>query len=162
MYWDLAIVESGNGGELQRRGNDLAVVNSIENVPYLSMFGGNVEASTESKPTQLNSQDWWGNSLLMKDQPSIQFNSLTERILQVVNITSGGRQTIEDAIKLDLKELAAIAIVEVSVFVISDDRLDVTIKIKQNDLAANIVVVNFKKSTEGDFWILDFNDDFNV
>jgi hypothetical protein len=72
---DLAIIETGNGGDLQLVGNDLAMVNGIENMPYLGMFGGNIEESTVNKVEKLQSFDWWGNNLLMPGNQSIQFNS---------------------------------------------------------------------------------------
>jgi hypothetical protein len=36
----------------------------IENMPYLGMFGGNIEESTVNKVEKLQSFDWWGNNLI--------------------------------------------------------------------------------------------------
>lgn len=162
MFWDLSIVESGNGGELQLVGNDLAVVNGLENMPYLGMFGGSIDQVTKSNITEERSLDYWANNLLMANNPSIQLNSLTERILNTVNLTSSGRQLIENTIKEDLKFLSDLADIEVSVTIVSTDRIDVKLRIKQFNASTRIIVINFKKSTDGDFWILDFNDDFLV
>ena len=64
--FDLAVIENGNGGDIQVFGNDLAIVNGIENMPYLGMFGGNLEQSTVDNEVTEFSLDWWGNDLLMK------------------------------------------------------------------------------------------------
>jgi phage gp46-like protein len=162
MSLDLAIVETGNGGDLQLNGNDLAIVTSLENQPYLAMFGGNLEASTDPNNIELISGDWWGNDLLFPNQPDLQMNSLTERVLNQVNLNSLGISLIENAIKQDLKFLQPQAQMTVSVQLISDDRLDVKIRMIVNNTSARLVVINFKKQTDGDFFILDFNDDFNV
>lgn len=157
--FDLAIIETGNGGDLQLVGNDLAVVGSIENMPYLGMFGGNVEQSTSDVPVA-DAKDWWGNALLMKSDPSIQFNSTVERTINNTGLTSSGRVTIENAIKNDLQFLAPQATITVNVVIESDDRLNVSIKIVLNNNSEQITIINFKKSSDGDFFILDFNNDF--
>lgn len=162
MSLDLAIVETGNGGDLQLNGNDLAIITSLENQPYLAMFGGNLEASTNPNSVDLISEDWWANDLLFPNQPDIQMNSLAERVLNTVNLSSLGISVIENAIKEDLKFLQSHAEITVSVHLISDDRLDVKIRMVVNNTSARLIVINFKKQTDGDFFILDFNDDFNV
>ena len=47
MGWDLAILESGNGGDVSMNGSDLAVYYLDENDIYLRMFGGNIEQDTK-------------------------------------------------------------------------------------------------------------------
>jgi hypothetical protein len=59
--FDLAIIETGDGGDYQLKGNDLAVVNGSENMPYIAMFGGNIEA-TLNNIVQDQSLDYWGNT----------------------------------------------------------------------------------------------------
>ncbi len=82
--FDLAIIETGNGGDLVINGNDIGIVTDIGNMPYLAMFGGNKE-STINQSTTLSqgaqSFDWWGNNLLMPSNQSQQFNSLLENII---------------------------------------------------------------------------------
>lgn len=159
--FDLAIVETGSGGDIQILGNDLAVVVGIENMPYLCMFGGNIEQSTIDNQVVEFSKDWWGNSLLMNSNPSIQMNSIVERTLNNTPLTSSGRLIIENAIKSDLEFLTPIigSPVEVSVAIISDDRIDVSLRIKFAK-ETRVTVIKFKKQTDGDFSIFDFNDDF--
>jgi hypothetical protein len=159
--FDLAIIETGSGGDLQLLGNDLAVVNGIENMAYLGMFGGNLEQSTVDNEVNEFSLDWWGNTLLMKSNPSIQMNSIVERTLNSTPLTSAGRLVIENAIKYDLVFLEKIigSQIEVSVSIISDDRIDVTLRI--NFLKeTRVTVIKFKKQSDGDFSIFDFNQDF--
>jgi len=158
---DLAIVETGNGGDLQILGNDLAVVTGIENMPYLGMFGGNLEQSTVDNQVVEFSKDWWGNSLLMNSNPSIQMNSTVERTLNNTPLTSSGRLLIENAIKYDLAFLTPIigTAVEVSVSIISDDRIDVMLKVTYSK-ETKVTVIKFKKQSDGDFSIFDFNGDF--
>lgn len=160
--FDVSVIETLNGGDLQQVGNDLAVVYNIENMIYLGMFGGNIEASTDNNAVQVESFDYWANSLLMFNNPSQQFNSLTERTINSVPLTSSGRVLIENAIKKDLeffKDLGGI--VTVSVEIIATDKIKVSIRVELNS-QKQVTIINFRKSLDGDFFILDFNDDFLV
>lgn len=161
MAFDLAIIETGNGGDIQLMGADLAVVNSIENMPYLAMFGGNKESSVD--PSSLISQDemsfdWWGNNLLMPSDQSQQFNSLCEKAINNTPLTSAGRQLIQNAIINDLQFLQPGAKVSVEVTIVSHDVINVNIKIQGQRL--QVVTIKFKKAVSGDFSPLDFNSDF--
>lgn len=162
MNWDLAIAETGNGGDLVLQGNDLAVVTSIENMPYLGMFGGNVAAVTGGPVVEADSKDWWGNNLLMPSDSGIQFNSIVEKTLNTTSLTSAGRVIIENAIKEDLKFLAVVAKLSVSVTIVSTDRINVRLEIRMKTGGAQVVVISYKKSGDGDFWVLDFSNDFLV
>lgn len=159
--FDLAIVESGNGGDYQLMGNDLAVVFGTENMPYLAMFGGNVEASTENNIVQDQSLDYWGNTLLMNANQPIQFNSTVERTLKNTPLTSAGRAVIENAIKADLKFIVDMGIpISVKVSIPATDRIDVELTITL-PRKTKVTIINFRKRTEnGDFYLFDFNDDF--
>ncbi len=162
MPFDIAIIETGNGGDLQLVGNDLAVVEGIENMPYLAMFGGNKQSSI-SPSSDVNqpakSFDWWGNNLLMPSSQSQQFNSLCEKAINTTELTSSGRASIENKIIADLDFLTKVATVEVAVTIVATDRIDVNILIKQFQ-QTNVVVIKFKKATSGDFSVFDFNSDF--
>lgn len=159
--FDLAIIETGNGGDLQQVGSDLAVVNGIENMIYLGMFGGNKEASTQSNI--ITDGDFWGNNLFHPNAPSVQFNSETERVMNSVALTSSGRVLIENAIKKDLAFFSDLgATVEVSVTIVSTDKIRVQIKVTLPSQAPNITIINFRKALDGDYFILDFNDDFFI
>jgi hypothetical protein len=131
---DVKLLETGNGGDLLKLSKDIAMVFGFENMPYLAMFGGNVEASTPVKRLA-NEQafDWWGNSLLMPNDSSVQFNSLTERKLLEVPLTSFGRLQIEQAVIRDLEFMKPFAEVRVKVSIIATDKLQIAISIVEPD-----------------------------
>jgi hypothetical protein len=124
------MLETGNGGDLQKLSKDLAVIFGFENMPYLAMFGGNINGSTPVK--RLASEqafDWWGNALFMPNSPSLQFNSLTESKLYEVALTSSGRVQIEQAVIRDLEFMKPFAEVSVVVSILETDKLQIAITI---------------------------------
>ena len=128
------MVETGNGGDLELIGRDLSMVEGFENMPYLGLFGGNVEASTNG-PKKPNEQafDWWGNSLLMANNQSIQFNSLLEKALNEIALTSDGRIKLEQIILRDLQFMKVFSEIEISTSIIATDNYKIAIKIIQPD-----------------------------
>ena len=130
---DLQIIETGNGGDLAKNGNDLALVFSFENMPYLAMFGGNKEAVTRPRLPTEQAFDWFGNSLFFINDQSIQFNSLTEKALDEIPLTSSGRILIENEIKKDLQFMQAFAEITVKTSIPATDTLLINIKIQEPD-----------------------------
>lgn len=159
---DLAIFETHEGGDFQMNGNDILMYFGIENHPYLAMFGGNKEASTSNIVVDAQSFDFWGNNLLMKSDQSIQMNSLFERGLDKIELSSSGRVRLVDTIKEDLKFMSSYAKVEVVGVIPATDRFDVEITITQDAKLQQIAVISYRKSADGDFYILDYNNDFNL
>lgn len=156
MIWDLAIIETGNGGDFTIDGNDLAVCNSIESAIYLALFGGNVEASTKL-PRVLGEQDfsYWANSLFMGAFPSQQFNSLTERTLNTTELGTAAVSIIENAIRQDLSFLNILSLL---VSIISTDRISVSMKLIIPKGLSKIVTFYFVRNrVSGDFDLTDFN-----
>lgn len=135
--FDIEVIETGEegggGGDLLMRGKDLAVVYGWENFPYLAMFGGNKEGVTRPRNANEQAVDYWANSLLWPDKPELQFNSLTEAALHSLNLTSGNRLLIEDAIKQDLAFMKPFADVTVTTVIIATDVIEIGIKVKQPD-----------------------------
>jgi phage gp46-like protein len=163
--FDLGIIETGNGGDLQLQSRgDLAVVNSIENMVYLALFGGNKQSTkppASSIPPGSKNYDWWGNNLFYLASSGQQFNSNTERVMNSVELSSNGRLLIQNAINDDLKFLSDKATITVDVKVISDDVVNINIKVVYND-ELKIIIINFKKQAlTGEFSILDFSTDFD-
>lgn len=154
LQWDIALVESGSGGDFTMLGNDLAVTESISNDIYIRMFGGNVEADTQN-PRQTTDQDlsYWGNTFIA--DPIQQFNSLTERTLKSTPLTSYGRVIIENAIKKDLATLPGVT--TITVRIVSTDRINVALRIvmpnNENKVVTFALVVN---AQTGDFDMNDF------
>jgi hypothetical protein len=129
---DLKVIESNNGGELVKNPKDLAVIFGFENMPYLGMFGGNIEQSTpiQRLPGE-QAFDWWGNSLFFNENTGLQFNSETERTLNNVALTSSGRKQIEEAVIKDLEFMQAFAVVSVSVTIPERDKVNISITIEE-------------------------------
>lgn len=160
--FDLAIVETGSGGDIQKVGNDIALVYGVENQPYLAMFGGNIEADTVSGVVTEQSFDYWGNSLLMSNNPNIQFNSKLERTLLTTPLTSAGRTKIINAVTNDLQYIKDSLgdDVVINVAIISDNWLQIQLTITVTT-GVRVIVINYRKqSQDGDFYLFDFNDDF--
>jgi hypothetical protein len=130
---DLKVIESaGNGGDLVKTLKDVQVIEGFESMPYLAMFGGNVEASTQR--TRLPSEqlfDFWGNNLLFPNDQSIQFNSETERTLNTTALTSSGRSIIEAAVKRDLAFMKAFCEVAVAVSIIDSNRVVIGVRLQE-------------------------------
>ena len=126
---DLELVENLNGGDFVKKTNDLSVIHGFQNMPYLALFGGNVKASTQ--PQMANDEQdcsWWGNAIISED-PSLQFNSQTERILQQIALNNYGRIRIEEAVKKDLEFMQPFANVTVEVSILGNDRVLIAIRI---------------------------------
>lgn len=161
MTFDLEIIETGNGGDLVLLRNDLSVVNGIDNMPYLGMFGGNVAASTTAERAA-DAKDWWGNNLLMQSDFAIQFNSIVEKTLNTTGLSSSGRVIIENAIIEDLQFLAPVAKIKVSVSIVATDRINVDIKISTDIGKEQSIGIGFSLGADGDWVLADFNNDFNI
>lgn len=162
---DVAIGESeGNGGDVQKLGNDIAIITSRENYVYLSFFGGNLEESTPAvdNPNR-KAKDYWANSLLYKNNPAKQMNSSLERTLQTTALTSAGRIRIENAARDDLKWITNLgAQVTVTVTLPWVNSVKIEVKTIYPDGEKRLSLVTFKKKgfTDGDFSPVDFSDDF--
>lgn len=168
---DIAIVETGNGGELRLSGNDLSVQNGWGNMIYLAMFGGNIEGSTgEFAPTEIRN-DFWGNDVLFPNDLSVQLNSETERTLKSVALGSDGRLKIQQAVQRDLRFMQDFADVTVEVTLQGVDKVNITIRVRElpktrgttpDAFRAFIFIWDSTLQQLGDFRIQDFNDDFFV
>lgn len=131
---DLEIIENGDGGELVKNTNDLSVIFGFENMVYLALFGGNVEASTPSSRLATEQAfDFWANNLLDPQDTSIQFNSETERTLNEVSLTSSGRVIIQRAVEDDLAFMKDFATVKVNVSLVGLDSVQISVTILQPD-----------------------------
>lgn len=167
---DLEVVESLNGGDLVKTTKDLKVIEGFESMPYLAMFGGNVEESTPiTRIVNRQYFDWWANNLLFPKDAGVQFNSETERALNNNALTSQGRIIIEQAVKKDLSFFSDVADIKVNVSIISDDRISIGIKIAQevsvyiwDATNKELTDVEFIVSTTGtvSVKIFDFSFDF--
>jgi hypothetical protein len=131
---DLKIVETFNGGDIVKTTKDFVIIYGLGNMPYLALFGGNVAANTPNQrvASEQNS-DWWGNELLMSEEPGLQFNSDTERALMNIPLTSSGRAQIQQAVARDLRFMKEFARVGVSVAIIATDVVRIGIRVEEPD-----------------------------
>lgn len=126
---DLNIVETNDGGDCVLLSNDIQLISGLQNMPYIGMFGGNVEQSTEGPKITEQTFDFWGNFLFHPTEQPIWFNSKTEKMLRDTALNSAGRQQIEEQVKNDLKFMNTFANVSVSVSLISVDKLKIYISL---------------------------------
>jgi hypothetical protein len=123
---DIAIYESGNGGDAKVKGNDLELTESLFNSVYIAWFGGNPGASTTGRELPNEQRfDWWGNSLLFPNDKEIQFNSELENALNTLPLTSATRTEFEKIAKKDLDFLTTFAEVKTSVSILNDNKIQI-------------------------------------
>lgn len=131
--FDVAIIETQNGGDAQKRGNDLAVIYGWENMPYLALFGHRGAVTKTTYAANEVRRDFWANNLLHPNEPAAQFNSTCEDRLHDTPLTSAGRLLIEEAIKADLKFMQPFAVIKVATAIIATDNLRISIQVQQPD-----------------------------
>lgn len=128
---DIAIHESGTGGDLNLKNNDIETIQGITNQVYLALFGGNIEQSTTLDLDNMTERkDWWGNAYLKTDN---QFNSEFERTINNVALTSAGISTLEDAARSDLEYLQQYADITVTGSIIGVGRFLLDVELQQPD-----------------------------
>ena len=146
---DITLYETGNGGDFAILNDDLQLGESLYQPIYLALFGGNVEANT--KTAYLDSEerfDYWGNTLIWKDNKTKQFNSQTERVIKNTALNSSGRVSILQAINNDLDYLKAAVnfLAEVEILEVSKLKIVVTFSEKSNqeDKVLKLIFDNIK------------------
>lgn len=169
---DIALLETGNGGDCQIVGNDLAMQGSWGNMVYLAMFGGNKGYVTKARVPNQEVKDWWGNGLLFTNDSSLQFNSLTEWTLENVALSSEGRLQIESAVKQDLEFMKAFSELTISVTLYDVDKVKIFIRVDKKENVSTIYsdqlnelifIWDATNKIIGDFSILDFDpEDFYI
>lgn len=131
---DLQLIEQGNGGEILKKAKDLSVIEGLQNMPYLALFGGNTEMNSSNKRL-VTEQDFsfWGNNLFFPNDQGVQFNSNTERTLNNTALTSAGRAIIEQAVKEDLKFMKDFCRVAIAVSIVATDKIVIGIQLHEPD-----------------------------
>jgi hypothetical protein len=129
---DLILQETGNGGDVILNNNyDINMSDSFYTAIYLSLFGGNTEASTSSDNIQPEQRfDFWGNNFFDIDS---QFNSFTERAINNNALDTKGIKTIETAVRKDVSWLSAIGTVKATCNLITLDQLQILITLQQGN-----------------------------
>ena len=131
---DIQLYETGNGGDFSIQNRDLSLVETLYQQAYLSLFGGNIEASTKGDEllTQVR-EDWWANSLQFRENKEKQFNSETEQVLNNTPLNSAGRIEIIRAVENDLKYLKNISDVQVNVLILASNKVKIIIALQVPD-----------------------------
>lgn len=125
---DIALHETGSGGDAQLVGNDIDTTGGIFNQIYMALFGGNPNASTTGEELATEQKfDWWGNNLIAQDKPTVQQNSTLERVLSEVALNSSGRFKIIEAVKTDLAFLKEVAEISVDAIILDTDKVEIRI-----------------------------------
>ena len=146
---DIILYESGSSGDFSIIDEDLLMGESLYQQIYLAFFGGNIEAST--KDSYIPSEDrfdYWGNSLVWKNQKTVQFNSETERAIQNNTLSSLGRLNIIQAMNVDLAYLKSLIDYTIDVQISGRESLNIIVKFtqksNQQDKVLQIVYNNAK------------------
>jgi hypothetical protein len=129
---DFSIYASGNGGELLFIDDDLNLAESLLQQVYIALFGGNVEGVTLGNEREGDlRKDWWGNSLLFGDETAKQMNSLTEKTLKTIALSSLGRVAIQNSVNEDLAFLNRIVDVSADVSIKDRNRLIIYVRLNR-------------------------------
>jgi hypothetical protein len=155
---DVAFIETGNGGDVKLIGNDFQLYYNGQNNIYFGLFGGNKEP-LPNRGNEDQNFEWWGNKLFFDNNKSIQFVSNVERFLQDTPLTSSGRVMIENAMKGSLKFMSDLGEVTVKVTIVATDRINAEFKWYTLEGIPKTYTVKYGKSEDGDFFVLDFNND---
>ena len=135
---DIAIHESGTGGDFTLIGGDIETIKGITNQVYLALFGGNYEQSTSADvANQKERFDWWGNNYLA---PENQFNSSFERTINDITLNSAGINRLVGAAKKDLQFLSDYADIEVSGSIVGINRFELQVILKEPDKKTTKIV----------------------
>jgi len=129
---DLQFQDTKEGGDLVVKGSDLKLTQGWDTMLFLSLFGGNVEESTDGSRTEGEiPEDYWANSLLFGGNPGLQFNSRTVRVLQEQQLSKDTIFNLEQAARADLDQLQQFATIEVSAELLSPDSAQLNITITE-------------------------------
>ena len=147
---DILLYETGAGGDFAIVDDDLAMGESLYQQIFLAMFGGNIEASTKATYFETEDRfDYWGNSLIWKNEKTKQFNSETERAIQNNALNSFGRLNILRAVNIDLEYLKSMLNFTADVQITGRDNLRIIVnfsqKTNQQDRVLQVVYDNAKK-----------------
>lgn len=145
MSVDVRIIETLDGGDAVLSGNDLELVNQLDNQVYLALFGGNTEESTPQlidNDNRIERFDFWGNSLFHPDEPTFQFNSAFERSLSEIPLNTEGIQRLEQIALTDLAYLREFGNLTVSITAQSVNRICIDVRIQLKPRFGDLVTVS--------------------
>mgnify|MGYP001103412500 CR=1 FL=1 len=98
---DVQLQQTDDGGEIAIVDGVVTMSAGLETAAYLSLFGGNEDdAGNSGSPYR-----WWAD--LVETDPSKQYRSETQHLLQSIPAPSGNLRRVEDAARRDLQWLLA-------------------------------------------------------
>lgn len=147
---DILIFESGDGGQISLVKDDIVLNEVLYNQFYLALFGGNLEANTIGNEIEGEIRsDYWANSLIFNQNPNMQFNSNTERVLDSVVLNTSGRLEIERAVNEDLAYLKNLVNFTTNVYFEGTNKVIIEVafteKSNQQEKTLQLVYDNAKK-----------------
>lgn len=93
---DVLLCQTNDDGEINVEDGIVEMSGGLETAAYLSLFGGNEDDDGRDN----SSANWWAN--LDEVDPSRQYRSETQNLLQALAATTGNLRRIEDAASRDL------------------------------------------------------------
>ena len=93
---DVLLRQTDDDGEIEVKDGLVTMSGGLETSAYLSLFGGNENDDGRDD----NPFKWWGN--IDETNPSKQYHSETQNLLQSLPATTANLRRIEDAAKRDL------------------------------------------------------------
>lgn len=140
MEEDLLLTETGNGGDLVIRDNDLVLTSNLSNQIYLALFGGNI---VDDNGEQFN--EYWANVQLSDESKYV---SQFERTLNEVVINSSGLQRLHEAANKDLEFLKKYVNYTLELSILNKDSISLYIDIKAPNNVENKVSIVWNSTTK--------------
>jgi len=128
---DVTLFQTNDDGDISVVNGIVEMSGGLETAAYLSLFGGNEDDAGLTDATKT----WWAN--LDEIDPTFQFRSETQHLLESIVPTTGNLGRIEDAAIKDLEwftELGIASEVTVVASMPGLNRVKLTVNIDQNEL----------------------------
>jgi len=141
---DVLLFQTDDGGNIIVGNGIVDVSGGLETAAYLSLFGGNEDDDGRDN----NSANWWGT--LAGINPTRQYRSATQQLLQSLPISTGSLHRIEDAVLRDLQwfiddKIATSVTVEITVPALNTVQITINIE-AQGEESSFEFVENWKAS----------------
>lgn len=124
---DVKLFQTDDDGNITVENGLVEMSGGLETAAYLSLFGGNEDDDGRAD----NPANWWAN--LDEIDPTRQYHSETQNLLQALAATTGNLRRIEDAAGRDLAwfvDSGAASSVSVSASIPGINRIKLTIDIE--------------------------------
>jgi len=137
---DIMIYESGSGGDISLKNDDIVTIAGLTNQVYLALFGGNIEQSTSEELDDLTiREDYWGNFYFEEEN---QFNSIYEKTLRTITLNTNGLSILKDAAESDLEYLKQYAEITISISIIGLNKVQLIVSLLEpNNISSRIKLV---------------------